>query len=66
MKILFQTKNLKTEPRERFLKGLKEYYEIRYYVGLAADEGYRLDRKNNQQANHVHPLVDWNMTEADV
>ena len=59
------TKILKSEPREKFIKSLKEHYEIRYYVGLAADEGYRLDRKNNQQANHVHPLVDWNMTEAD-
>ncbi len=59
------TKTLKTEPRERFLKGLKEHYEMRYYVGLAADEGYRFNRKNNQQENHVHPLVDWNMTEAD-
>lgn len=59
------TKTLKSEPREKFIKGLREHYEIRYYVGLATDEGYRFNRKNNQQENHVHPLVDWNMTEAD-
>ena len=35
------------------------------YVGLAADEGYRLERKNNQNPNHRHPLVDWNITEAE-
>ena len=34
-------------------------------VGIAADEQYRLERKRNKSANHVHPLVDWNMTEAE-
>ena len=59
------TKELKELPRERFLRPLREKYNIIEYVGLAADEGYRLERKNNQQENCRHPLVDWNMTEAD-
>ena len=59
------TKKLKEEPRERFLKAFKPYYEMRHYVGIAADEQKRLERKNNQNPNHVHPLVDWGMTEAD-
>ena len=59
------TKRLKDFPREEFLKDLREQYTIKEYVGIAADEGYRLQRKTNQQGNHVHPLVDWNMTEAD-
>lgn len=59
------TKELKAIPRERFLKPLQEKYEIIEYVGLAADEGYRLERENNKRENNRHPLVDWGMTEAD-
>lgn len=59
------TKELKDSPRERFLKAFKPYYEIRHYVGIAADEVKRLERKNNCNPSHVHPLVDWGMTEAD-
>lgn len=35
------------------------------YVGIAADEQYRLERANNQNPNHRHPLVDWGWTERD-
>lgn len=59
------TNRLKDTPREQFLRPLREQYEIIDYIGLAADETYRLARKNNQAKNHVHPLVDWGMTEAD-
>ncbi len=59
------TNKLKDQPRERFIKGLKQYYEIKHYIGIAADEQYRLERKTNQNPNHVHPLVEWGMTEAD-
>jgi len=43
------TKELKEIPREAFLRPLREKYDIIEYVGLAADEGYRLERKNNQR-----------------
>ncbi len=59
------TKELKTIPREKFLRELQEHYDIIEYVGLAADEGYRFERENNQKPNCRHPLVDWGMTEAD-
>lgn len=59
------TSMLKDGPRERFLRPLREQYEIIEYVGIAADEGYRLKRRRNQAQNHVHPLVDWGMTEAE-
>lgn len=59
------TEVLKSKPREHFLKGLKDKYDIIEYVGLAADEGYRLKRKCNTRGNVRHPLIDWNMTEAD-
>ena len=59
------TKELKEIPREKFLAPLREKYDIIEYVGLAADEGYRLERKNNMREGQRHPLVDWGMTEAD-
>ena len=59
------TSRLKDTPREQFLSPLREKYNIIEYIGIAADEKYRLDRKRNQNKNHIHPLVEWNMTEAD-
>ena len=59
------TTRLKDVPRERFLRDLRKQYDVKEYVGIAADEQYRLDRKRNKCANHVHPLADWKMTEAD-
>lgn len=64
-KMRWCTERLKNEPRERYLRKLRETYTVIEYVGLAADEGYRLERKNNQNPNHRHPLVDWNITEAE-
>ncbi len=59
------TQRLKDTPREQFLRGIKANYNVIEYIGLAADEGYRLQRKANQRPNHVHPLVAWGMTEED-
>lgn len=64
-KMRWCTNRLKTQPRERFIKAFQPYYEIRHYVGIAADELYRMERKNNQNSNHIHPLIEWNMTEKD-
>ena len=59
------TARLKDEPREKFLREIRKEYDVKEYVGIASDEGYRLERKRNRQDGHVHPLVDWGMTEAD-
>lgn len=59
------TSRLKDMPRDAFLRNLRKEYDVREYIGIAADEQYRLDRKRNKHSNHVHPLVDWGMTEAD-
>lgn len=59
------TSRLKDMPREKFLGSLKKKYNVIEYIGIAADEEYRLERKNNQQAHHIHPLVDWNITENE-
>ena len=64
-KMRWCTSRLKDEPRERFLKDIRKQYDVYEYVGIAADEMFRLERKQNQNPNHVHPLVDWNMTEQD-
>ena len=56
---------LKNQPREQFLQHLREEYTVLEYVGIAADEAYRLSRKCNQRPNVRHPLVEWGMTEAD-
>lgn len=59
------TSKLKDGPREKFLRPLREQYDVLEYVGIAADEQYRLDRPRNKTENHIHPLVEWGMTEAD-
>lgn len=64
-KMRWCTQLLKDGPREKYLSTLKEKYEVVEYIGLAADEGYRLQRKCNQRPNIRLPLVEWGMTEAD-
>lgn len=59
------TSRLKDTPRERFLRPLREQYEVFEYIGIAADERYRLERPRNKAASHVHPLTDWGWTEAE-
>lgn len=64
-KIRWCTKYLKLELIKEYFKDLHAKYEVIQYIGLAADEDYRLERKNNQHQNHRHPLRDWGWTEAD-
>lgn len=59
------TERLKTQPREKFLRKLRSQYDVIEYIGIAADEHYRINRKCNQRENIRLPLVEWNMTEAD-
>ena len=59
------TSKLKVDVVNRYLRDLKTKYNIIKYVGLAADEQYRLDRKNNKAINVKHPLVTWGWTEHD-
>ena len=59
------TSVLKDNPREKILRPLRKKYNVIEYIGIAADEENRLKRKRNQNSNHIHPLVDWGITEAD-
>lgn len=56
------TGQLKTHLMDAYTKSfaLQPYQ----YVAIAADEEYRLQRKQNQGEFRRHPLVDWNVTEA--
>lgn len=44
------TERLKNQPRERFLRELRKKYRVIQYVGIAADETYRLERMRSCQA----------------
>ena len=64
-KLRWCTKMLKDIPREKYLSRLRNEYEVIEYVGLAADEGYRMRRRQNRRDCCRHPLVEWSMTEED-
>ena len=64
-KMRWCTDRLKTRPRTQFLRDYRKEYNIIEYVGIAADEEYRLRRKINRRENMRYPLVEWGMTEAD-
>lgn len=59
------TSRLKIEVLDKYFRELNKQYKVIQYIGLAADETERLERKNNQQENHLHPLVDWGWTEQN-
>lgn len=52
------TKELKTNVIARYLRKLRQTYEVIEYVGIAYDESKR-------QRDKVYPLITWKMTEAD-
>lgn len=54
---------LKTVPARKYFRENFKGEDIIQYVGIAADEQYRLTRESNKK--HVHPLVDWGWTEKD-
>lgn len=55
------TRTLKLDVINKYLTKLKKNYDVIQYVGIAADEQYRLERKTN--ADHIHPLALWGWTE---
>jgi 3'-phosphoadenosine 5'-phosphosulfate sulfotransferase (PAPS reductase)/FAD synthetase len=57
------TKRLKTGLIDAYLRELYQRYNVIQYIGIAADETYRLKRKNNQATNMRFPLVEWGWSE---
>lgn len=56
---------LKRDVLKAYFKEKKQQFNVIECVGIAYDEQYRLKRKNNQQENHRHPLVEWRWNESD-
>lgn len=59
------TAELKRRVIAAYLKQLRKSHDVVQYIGLAADEDYRMKRKNNQDPRHCHPLRGWGWAEAD-
>ena len=57
------TATMKTQLISNYLSALQENYEVIQYVGIAADEDYRIERDQNQDPSHRHPLRDWGWVE---
>lgn len=55
------TRALKIDVINKYLSRLYKRFDVIQYTGIAADEQYRLKRKNNEE--HIHPLVTWGWTE---
>lgn len=62
-KIRWCTGEVKKDIIKKYFKKLNNQYEIIQYVGIAADEGYRLSRISNQKKGQQHPLVEWGWSE---
>lgn len=60
-KLRWCTRALKVDVINKYLSHLHKQYDVIQYTGIAADELFRLERKAN--AEHIHPLVQWNWTE---
>lgn len=58
------TKALKQKLFADYFRDLRQRCTVIQYIGIAADEDYRLERQTNQNPNHRHPLRDWGWTEA--
>lgn len=54
--------DLKTRAIDKHFKREPEHIQC---IGIAADEQYRLNRKNNKQSHMRHPLVEYGITEAE-
>lgn len=59
------TSKLKVDLINKYLSELRQKYDVVQMVGIAFDEQYRLERKNNQDTEQEHPLVEWKWTEED-
>lgn len=59
------TRALKIQIINQHISNLRKQYDLVQYIGIALDEQYRLDRKENQTPDKNFPLVDWGWTEED-
>lgn len=64
-KVRWCTRALKVDITEKYINQLKKQYNLIQCLGLAYDEQYRLERKNNQEKGKRFPLVEWKWEEKD-
>jgi 3'-phosphoadenosine 5'-phosphosulfate sulfotransferase (PAPS reductase)/FAD synthetase len=57
------TKALKVNIINRYISKLSKEFNVLQYIGLAADELNRLEKKGNKLKNFIHPLVIWGWDE---
>ena len=57
------TDRLKVGVISKYLKNLRSQFNLIQCVGIAADETYRLERANNTDKTHRHPLNEWGWDE---
>ena len=57
------TKSLKVKLINDYIRDLRSRYNLNQYIGIAADEEDRLERKQNQQKGKIYPLAEWGWTE---
>lgn len=58
------TRTLKLDLLNKHIRELRKNYTLVQYIGLAADEKYRLERENNRAPELTYPLVRWGWDEA--
>lgn len=57
------TQILKLQIITKYINALNVKHKVIQYVGIAADETERLERKITQEENKRYPLVEWGLTE---
>lgn len=59
------TGRLKTMLVRNYTAELELKYDVKQYVGLAADELWRAERKNNAVNYKLYPLIEWGISDAE-
>lgn len=57
------TRALKLNVIKKHISTLKKDFSIYQYLGIACDEGYRLERESNKKEGLLFPLVEWEWDE---
>lgn len=56
---------LKTQILNNYLNKIRDNRKVIQLIGLAADEQKRIQKANNQNLEHRHPLSEWGWSESD-
>lgn len=62
-RIRWCTSFLKLDVVKRYIKTLDKDFAVCQYLGIACDEGYRLERESNKKEGLLFPLVEWEWDE---